>query len=490
MSDELLINVTPSETRVALVENGLLQEVQIERHALRQLVGNIYLGKVARVLPGMQAAFVDIGLERAGFLHESDIPLLNEAGLEQREDNQGSIVSKVHDGKKLLVQVVKSPLGSKGARLSTHLSLSARNLVFMPQSTHLGVSQRIEDEVERERLRSLMTELVEDSGEPGGFIARTAAEGAERAELQGEMQFLRQRWQQVQQRAKEVRPGRLVYQDLPLELRVIRDISNPELERVRVDHPEVFRQVRDFCEIYCPEMTDKCVLYEGQRPLFDLYSVEDEISKALQPVVPLKSGGYLVIEQTEAMTTVDVNTGTFVGSRNLEETIFKTNLEAAGALARQLRVRNLGGIIIVDFIDMENPEHRRQVWRAFEKALERDRAKTVLSEVSAFGLLEMTRKRTRESLGQSLCEPCPECSGAGVVKSAETICFEIYREIMRESRQFECEKLLVLAAENVVERMLEAEADRVAELEDHIGHPIEFQAEDRYRQEHYDIIPV
>ncbi len=490
MSDELLINVTPSETRVALVENGLLQEVQIERHALRQLVGNIYRGKVARVLPGMQAAFVDIGLERAGFLHESDIPLLDEAGIEQQNRESGNIVSKVHDGKALLVQVVKSPLGSKGARLSTHLSLSARNLVFMPHSLHLGISQRIEEEAERERLRETMARLVEESGDAGGFIARTAAEGATEKELRDEMAFLRQRWQQVRQRAKEVKPGQLVYEDLPLALRVLRDISNPELERIRVDQEETFHRLQEFCQTYCPQLTSSCVLYDGQRPLFDLYSVEDEISKALQPVVPLKSGGYLVIEQTEAMTTVDVNTGTFVGSRNLEETIFKTNLEAATALARQLRVRNLGGIIIVDFIDMENPEHRRQVVRAFEKALEKDRAKTVLSQVSTFGLLEMTRKRTRESLGQSLCEPCPECSGAGVVKSAETICFEIYREIMRESRQFECEKLLVLASQHVVERMLEAEADRVAELEDHIGHPIEFQSESHYRQEHYDIIPV
>ena len=489
MSDEILINVMPGETRAALVENGLLQEVHVERQTNDQLVSNIYLGKVVRVLPGMQAAFVDIGLERAGFLHESDIPVLNEAGLEAQELG-GNIRAKVHDGKTLMVQVIKAPLGSKGARLSTHLSLSARYLVYMPTNTHVGISQRVETETERERLRTIIEELVAQTGVSGGFIVRTAAEGATAQELEADLRYLQRHWQTVRAAAREAKAPALIHGDLPLALRMIRDASAPSLERIRVDNPEVFAAIHSFCQTYCPQMLEKLVLYDGPRPLFDLYSVEDEIGKALQPIVPLKSGGTLVIEQTESMTTVDVNTGTFVGARNLEETIFKTNLEAAGSLARQLRLRNLGGIIIVDFIDMQNAEHRRQVWRVFEKALEKDRAKTLLSEVSALGLVEMTRKRTRESLGQSLCEICPECSGARAVKSAETICLEIYREIMRESRQFECDKLLVLANSVVVEKMLEAEVDRMAELEAFVGHPIEFQVEPGYRQENYDIIPV
>ena len=492
MSEELLINVTPNETRVALVENGVVQEVQLERSTASSLVGNIYRGKVTRVLPGMQAAFVDIGLEKSGFLHASDIPVLNGEGMEIPEDSSAHIYSKVHDGKTLLVQIVKAPLGSKGSRLTTHLSLSSRFLVYMPQNQHVGVSQRIDSEEERERLRGIVSTMSEESGEdfPGGFIVRTIAEGASREDLCADMDFLRRLWLDLTKDIANTKAPAEIFRDMPLALRALRDMSHPNLEKIRVDSREAYEKVIEFTNRYAPELSSHVFLYQGQRPLFDLYSVEDEIQKALQTRVDLKSGGYLVIEQTEAMTTVDVNTGTYVGSRNLEETIFKTNLEAASALARQLRLRNLGGIIIVDFIDMEDPEHRRQIQRNFERALEKDRARTSLSAVSELGLIEMTRKRNRASLGQSLCEPCPYCSGRGTMRSAETICLEIFREITRESRQFECERILVLASQTVIDRLLDEESDNVAELESFIKLPVVLQVETLYTQEQYDIIPV
>ena len=492
MSEELLINVIPKETRVALVENGVVQEVQIERARSTYIVGNIYKGKVTRVLPGMQAAFVDIGLDRTGFLHASDIPLLDGEGMELKTDLSSDILTKVHEGKTILVQVVKAPIGTKGARLTTHLSLSSRFLVYMPQNFHVGVSQRIDGEDERNRLKDLVTGLQGELGIDGksGFIVRTIAEGASEEDLRADMAFLLKLWDDVSESAPDTKPPSVVYQDMPLALRALRDLSHPNLEKIRVDSRETFEKVIDFTRRYHPEMESRIFLYQGQRPLFDLYSVEGEIEKALQTRVDLKSGGYLVIEQTEAMTTVDVNTGTYVGSRNMEETIFKTNLEASSALARQLRLRNLGGIVIVDFIDMADSEHRRQVRRSFEKSLEKDRARTGLTEVSELGLIEMTRKRTRESLGQTLCDDCPACAGRGTVKSAETVCLEIFREITRESRQFECEKILVLASQTVIDRLVDEESDDVAELEVFIGRPVRFQVETLYSQEQYDIIPV
>ena len=492
MSEELLINVIPKETRVALVENGVVQEVQIERSKASHFVGNIYKGKVIRVLPGMQAAFVDIGLERTGFLHASDIPLLDGEGMELRAEASSDILSKVHVGKTLLVQVVKAPISSKGARLTTHISFSSRFLVHMPQNLHIGVSQRIENEEERQRLKDLVAKLQEELSPDvkGGFIVRTIAEGASEEDLRADMTFLYKLWSDVSSTAPDVKPPTVVYQDMPLALRALRDMSHPNLEKIRVDSRETYEKVIDFTRRYHPEMENRVFLYQGQRPLFDLYSVEDEIEKALQTRVDLKSGGDMVIEQTEAMTTVDVNTGTYVGSRNMEETIFKTNLEACSALARQLRLRNLGGIIIVDFIDMADSEHRRQVRRSFEKALERDRARTGITELSELGLIEMTRKRTRESLEQSMCDYCPSCGGRGTMKSAETICLEIFREITREAKQFECEKLLVLASQEVIDRLVDEESDDVAELEVFIQRSIEFQVEALYNQEQYDIIPV
>jgi len=492
MSEELLINVTPNETRVALVENGVLQEVQIERQRSSSIVGNVFKGKVNRVLPGMQAAFVDIGLERAGFLHASDIPLLDGEGMELINDAELDIHTRVHEGKTLLVQVVKAPMGTKGARLTTHLSLSSRYLVYMPNNSHVGVSQRIESDEERERLRDIVADICANDERiaSGGFIVRTIAEGASSNELLADMLFLQKLWNDRTENLAEKKVPSLVYRDMRLALRALRDMSHPNLEKIRVDSHETYEKIIDFTNRYSPELSNRVFLYQGQRPLFDLYSVEDEIEKALHKRADLKSGGYLIIEQTEAMTTVDVNTGTYVGSHKLEETIFKTNLEAASSLARQLRLRNLGGIIIVDFIDMAESEHRRQVQRTFEKALEKDRARTSLTAVSDLGLIEMTRKRNRESLGHSLCEPCPHCQGRGQLKSAETICLEIFREITRESRQFECDKILVLASQPVIDRLLDEESDNVAELETFIGHPIQLQVEVFYGQEQYDIIPA
>jgi ribonuclease G len=480
MSDELLINSGTGETRVALVENGLLQEAHIERANSSSVVGNIYRGKVIRVLPGMQAVFVDLGLSRSGFLHVSDCT-------DEREAPE--VVSLFHDGQKVLVQVVKAPLGTKGARLTTQLSLSSRYLVFNPLSSNIGISQRIEDEQERDRLRTIIDTLISETDVSGGFILRTAAENIVEEELGKDMVFLLKRWMTLQDSLIDAPVPSLVYSDLPLELRVLRDLAGPQIERIRFDFRESFERAQRFVDSYAPELKPRMKLYSGSRPLFDLYSVEDEIAKALRSSVPLKSGGSLVIEQTEAMTTVDVNTGTFVGSRNLEETILKTNLEAATALARQLRIRNLGGIIIIDFIDMESGDHKRQVIRALEKALERDRAKTMIAEVSAFGVVEMTRKRTSESLEHQLCEACQSCGGSGRVKTVETLCFEVFREIIRASSQFESNQVLVLGSEAVIGR-IQDDSEYLGKLLEIVGRPIEFKVEPLYLQEQYDIIPI
>lgn len=490
MSAEILINITPMETRVALVENGVVQEVAVERSRRLGLVGNIYKGKVVRVLPGMQAAFVDIGLEKAGFLHVDDIA--SPRDLEKQGEGPADIRQLLREGQETVVQVMKDPIGSKGARLSARLSLSSRYLVYMPGSGHIGVSQRIEGDHERERLKQELARGLAENGaqDDGGYILRTAAEGVGSDELAGEVGFLSRVWGLVQGSIKTTRGIACLYEDLPLALRVLRDMMRPGVEKIRVDSREVHGQLLHFADRVSPELATLIEHYPGERPLFYLYNIEDEINRALERRVDLKSGGYLVIDQTEAMTTVDVNTGGFVGHRNLGETIFKTNLEAASAIARQLRLRNLGGIIIIDFIDMEDPEHRRQVMRTLEKGLEKDRAKTGVTTVSELGLVEMTRKRTSESLGQILCEPCPVCAGRGRLKSPETVCYDILREILRESRAFECEKILVLASPVVIDRLLDEDSANVADLEEFIGRPIQFRVENLYIQEQYDIIPV
>lgn len=503
MSDEILVNISPTETRVALVENGLLQEVYVERVRNRGLVSNIYLGKVVRVLPGMQAAFVDIGLERAGFIHASDFNVSKPVVEDEKEDSEPSeaqgkdvctkdIRELVRQGQTLLVQIVKEPMGTKGARLTTQLSISSRNLVYLPYSTHIGISTRIEDEKERERLRLLVGEMVGGLEESpnGGFIVRTVAEGCLEPEFKSDIPFLIKLWKSVEETLTGLKAPARVYEDLPLSLRTVRDLVKPHIEKIRVDNSEAFNKMRGFAEKYAPETINRLELYRGERPIFDLNGVEDELQKALGTQVSLKSGGYLIIEQTEAMTTIDVNTGAFVGHRNLEETIFKTNLEAATAIARQLRLRNLGGIIVLDFIDMLDLEHQRQVLRTLEKALQHDRAKTSITGVSDLGLVEMSRKRTRDSLSHTLCEACPVCEGRGALKTPQTVCYEIFREILRDARVYDNDKFLVLASQAVVDCLLDEESTAVADLEALTERTIEFRVETIYNQEQYDIVLV
>ncbi|MEE8057178.1 MAG: ribonuclease G [Pseudomonadales bacterium] len=490
MSEEILVNVTPMETRVAVVENGMLQEVYIERTASKGIVGNIYNGKVVRVLPGMQAAFVEIGLERTSFIHASDIAVIDDDGMEQRNSEVPDIRTMIREGQSLIVQVVKDPIGTKGARLTTHMSVPSRYLVYMPHTRHLGISQRIDDEEVRNRMREMVAQCIAAEGmeELGGFIIRTAAEDVDEEGLRMDMQYFKRLWAALERKMKERVAPAIIYEDLPLYMRTMRDLVRPGLEKIRIDSHENFQNVQQFAEDYIPDLKGSIEYYSGERPLFDLYGVEDEIQKALGRKVTLKSGGYLIIDQTEAMTTIDVNTGAFVGHRNLEETIFKTNLEAATSLARQLRVRNLGGIIIIDFIDMKDPEHRRQVHRRLEKAMEHDYTKTIITGVSELGLVEMTRKRTRESLEHVMCEDCPVCEAKGSQKTAETICYEIFREILREARAYDNDKLLVLASQSVVDRLLDEESASVADLEEFIGKSIQFQVETMYNQEQFDVI--
>jgi ribonuclease G len=487
VSEEILINVTPQETRVAVVENGVLQEVYIERLRNKGIVGNIYKGQVSRVLPGMEAAFVDIGLERAAFLHVNDLDLPEG---EDENRSRPAISELLHEGQDLLVQVIKDPIGTKGARLTTHITVPSRYLVYMPNSSNVGISSKIDQEDERNRLRELVTCCMEKA-QSGGYIARTAAEGTNTDELERDVQFLCKLWDSIKENAVSLGSGNIVHEDLPLAFRALRDMVGESIEKVRIDSRESFQRLQHFAQRYVPSIAERIEHYQGERPVFDLYGIEDEIQRALERKVQLKSGGYLIIDQTEAMTTIDVNTGAFVGSRNLEETIFKTNLEAAQAISRQLRLRNLGGIIILDFIDMTQEEHKQQVIRALEKALEKDHAKTQVSEVSTLGLVEMTRKRTRESLEHVLCETCPTCAGRGQVKTAESVCYEIFREIMREARLYEeASQLLVMASQSVIDRLLDEESTSLAELEGFIGLPIKLQVEQLYTQENYDVVPM
>lgn len=487
MNSEILVNVTPMETRVAIVENGVAQEVYVERDEGKGYVGNVYLGKIVRVLPGMQAAFVDIGLERAAFIHASDI-YTPESGEDHRQ--APPINHLVREGGQLLVQVTKDPLGTKGARLTTHLAIPSRYLVYMPESSHVGISQRIESDEERERLKAQIESAKAEVEITGGFIVRTAAEACGDSEILADMNYLKRLWRALNEKIKVGKAPCIIYEDLPLYARVTRDMIRPDVERIRVDSRETYQKAKEFVEKYTPEVAHLLEYYPGERPIFDLNSVEDEIQKALDRKVELKSGGYLIIDQTEAMTTIDVNTGAFVGHRNLEETIFKTNLEAVTALVRQLRLRNLGGIIIIDFIDMEETEHQRQVLRMLEKTLERDHAKTKVTGVSELGLVEMTRKRTRESLEHILTAPCTACDGRGRTKTAQTVCYEIFREILREERAYNSDGYLVLASQIVVDRLLDEESANVADLELFIQKPIQFRVEPLYSPGQFDVVLV
>lgn len=491
--EDILINWTPQETRVAVVENGAVQELHIERTLERGLVGNVYLGKVARVLPGMQSAFIDIGLERAAFLHVADLHLhgVNPRGHHGENSQPIPIERQVYEGQSLTVQVIKDPIGTKGARLSTQISIAGRLLVHLPQDNHIGISQKIGSPEARDALRARMQSLVAvgaPDNNTGGFILRTNAEEASDEELGADIAYLRKTWASIREKSLRMPPGSLLFQDLSLVERVLRDLASERTNSIRIDAALQYDVVRQFGETYMPAATAKLELYRGERPIFDLHNIDAEIARALARRVDLKSGGYLIIDQTEAMTTIDVNTGGFVGARNFDDTIFKTNLEAAGAIARQLRLRNLGGIIIVDFIDMTREEHKTAVLQEFRKQLNRDRTKVTIGGFTQLGLVELTRKRTRESLARMLCEPCPTCEARGQVKTARSICYEILREILRESRQFNPKEFRVVAAANVVEMLLDEESQHLAGLSDFIGKPISLTAEPTNQTEHYDIV--
>ena len=482
MNEQILVNVTPQETRVSITEQGVVQELHIERGSARGLVGNIYLGTVARVLPGMQSAFIDIGLERAAFLHIADI-----WSSRDKHDN-GKLIEKIlSEGQSVLVQVIKDPIGSKGARLSTQISMAGRLLVYLPQEAHIGISQRIEAESERALLKEKLQQLLPEN-EGGGFIIRTVAEFASDKELNDDIEYLTRLWNRIQEQTRSAPPNSLIHQDLNLALRVVRDFVNEKTERILVDSRETFQSMREFAESYTHSALPILEPYTGERPLFDLFGVEDEIERALARRVDLKSGGYLIIDQTEALTTVDVNTGGFVGGRSFDDTIFKTNLEAAQVIARQLRLRNLGGIIIVDFIDMDNDEHKESVLAELKKNISRDRTRLTLNGFTALGLVEMTRKRTRESLAHVLCEPCPMCQGRGEVKTAQTVCYEVLREILRSARQFDAKEYRILASQKVIDLFLDEESQSLAKLGDFIGKPISLQVETQYSQEIYDVV--
>ncbi|CAM5789088.1 ribonuclease G [Ottowia pentelensis] len=494
MQQDILINWSPQETRVAVVENGAVQELHVERTLERGLVGNVYLGKVARVLPGMQSAFIDIGLERSAFLHVADLwqrPLEGESLPAHRNGGaQRPIEKQVFEGQTLMVQVIKDPIGTKGARLSTQISVAGRMLVFLPQDEHIGVSQKIAAGL-RDALRERVQQLARAAapeGKTGGYILRTNAEDASDAELAEDIAYLRKTWTRIREAATRLPPASLLHEDLRLLQRVLRDLVGEGTQSIRIDSREQFDTLMAFGKEFMPAAAARLSHYRGERPIFDLFNVDDEIAKALGRRVDLKSGGYLVVDQTEALTTVDVNTGGFIGTRNFDETVFKTNLEAAQAIARQLRLRNLGGIIVVDFIDMSLPEHQQAVLAEFRKQLARDRVKTQVGGFSHLGLVEMTRKRTRESLAQLLCEPCEQCQGSGRVRTARTVAYDVLREILREARQFNPREFRVVAAPAVIDMLIDEEGQHLAGLSDFIGKPISLQAESAVGPDQYDIV--
>jgi len=489
MQQDILINWSPQETRVAIVESGAVQELHVERTLERGLVGNVYLGKVARVLPGMQSAFIDIGLERAAFLHVADVwhpPLEGESLSASRSAQvQIPIEKQVFEGQALMVQVIKDPIGTKGARLSTQISIAGRLLVFLPQDDHIGVSQKIPTS-QRDDLRNRLQKLAGTQG--GGFILRTNGEDASDAELSEDIGYLRKAWARIKNASVRLPPQSILHQDLNLTQRVLRDLVCESTQTIKVDSLEQFDALKAFGAEFMPMAVEKLQHYKGERPIFDLYSIDEEIAKALARRVELKSGGYLIVDQTEALTTIDVNTGGFVGARNFDDTIFKTNLEAAQAIARQLRLRNLGGIIIADFIDMAREDHRESVLSEFKKQLRRDRVKTMAGGFSQLGLVEMTRKRTRESLARMLCEPCAVCEGKGIVKTPRSVTYDIFREILREARQFNPREFRIVASPKVIELFLDEESQHLAGLSEFIGKPVSLQSEAAMGQEQYDIV--
>lgn len=484
MGQEILINVTPQETRVAILEHGVAQELHIERSSSLGIVGNVYFGKVCRVLPGMQSAFIEVGLQRAAFLHAADIKQC-----QSDDDSQpGKPIQEVlHEGQLVIVQVIKEPIGTKGARLTTEISIAGRFLVFLPHQEHIGVSQRIEDEEERELLRNRLIELLPEDRK-GGFIIRTMSENATDAELLSDIDYLQKVWSKIQKDSLTATARSLIFYDLSLPRRVLRDVVNAETTHIRVDSKETYKLMKEFAELYVTNALQPLSHYQGKRSIFDFYNIENEFELAFLRKVDLKSGGYLIFDQTEALITVDVNTGSFVNGKNLSDTIFKTNLEAAHCIARQLRLRNLGGIIIIDFIDMDEDVQREKVLEELEKVVSVDRARTNVNGFTQLGLVEMTRKRTRESLSHLLCEPCDVCQGRGEYKTSQTIAYEIMRELLRESRQFEAKEFKVIASPSVINFLQDEESQSLANLSDFIDKRVVLQVDSQYPREKFDIV--
>ncbi|HIE32492.1 MAG TPA: Rne/Rng family ribonuclease [Thermodesulfobacteriaceae bacterium] len=461
---ELLINYAPYETRVALVEEGQVVEFYVERPKEKGVVGNIYKGRVVGVLPGIKAAFVEVGLSRTAFLYGGDfLPVLESEELfgEAGVVPEKALCEVLKEGQEILVQVIKEPVGSKGARLSTNITLPGHYLVYLPYMGHIGVSRKIKDKAERERLRMMVEEL---RPEGTGWIVRTAAEGATAEEIRPEMDFLLSLWEEISARAEKAKAPALVYEDLDASLRAVRDLLTREVSSVVIDDREEYEKILSFLSRAAPHLKGCVKLHEGPRGLFETYGLEVDPKRLLSPKIWLKSGGFIVIEPCEAFTAIDVNTGRYVGRKDLEETVFKTNLEAAREIAYQLRLRNIGGLIVIDFIDMENPEHREEVYQVLKEALKRDRAKTAVKPISDFGLLEMTRERRRESLYEVFLERCPHCGGEGRTKSRRTICYEIFRRIERMGPHIRG-KILEIRLNPELAEFFTEEMDFLSELE-------------------------
>ena len=501
MKQEIFINSTPQENRIAITEDGILAEFLIERKEEMGIAGNIYKGKVARVLPGMQAAFVDIGMEKAAFLHASDFYAVPEdvqlitASAEDVDFEEAPkppppsrrlpLERRISTGEEILVQVAKDPLGTKGARITSHVSLPGRYMVFMPNTKHTGISRRIESEDERKRLKEIAQSL---RTEEGGFILRTACEGRSKREIQRDLSFLTKLWKRIQKKATTAPAPSLIHQDLDLITRAIRDFFTTETAQVVVDSAKDHRRIVDFVRNFMPRLKSKIVLYNDKEPLFDRYGIEDKIEKALERRVWLKSGGYIIIERTEALTAIDVNTGRFVGKRSQEETIFKTNLEATQEIVRQLRLRNVGGLIIIDFIDMEKEGNRKKVYEALKEALKKDKARTNILKISELGLVEMTRQRTRESLENQLLSPCPHCEGRGRVKSPVTVAYDVLRAIKKQEMNVENGRnIIVRMHPDVANFLYDEKTNSLDSLEREINHKIIIKASQELRQEQYEI---
>ncbi len=484
IKEEVLINASQYEIRVALIAQGRLQELYFEQSLSRGLVGNIFKAKVVRVLPGMQAAFVDLGLDKNGFLHARDILRLD------HKDSQKipSIEKLVRQGETVMVQVVKDPVGDKGASLTMHISIPSRNLVYLPYGKNIGISQQITNSEERKRLTNLLTDLQQKHQIKGGFIIRTSTESVINQQLDNDVNLLNKLWQSIQIDMKNAKKGSQIYEDLPLELRVMRDFMHLDIERVIIDSQDAFDKVCNFSDEFIPEMRHKLEKYDAEQPLFNKYEIEQEIDKSLDRKVLLESGSFLVIDQAEAMTTIDVNTGSYVGNKNDGETFLQTNLEAATEIARQLRIRNLGGIIVIDFINMQKGSHKKQVLLALESALSKDRVNIEITDMSPLGLVEITRRRVRQSLEQLMCEPCQVCDGKGTVKTIKTVCYEILREVMREDGQYKSRAYTIVAAPRVIDFLSDDKISGLDDLQKNIARPINLQVEKSYSQEQYDII--